>query len=146
MGCESENAETLRLAGHRVTPQRLLILSILRHGGGHLSAEEIVKQVRQVYPAVTPSTIYRGLSALRQLRLVTETNMGARASSYEWVERQRHHHLICRECGAITTLDQSYVDELAMQILEDHGFEVEADHFAISGLCAACRRALSTAS
>jgi Fur family ferric uptake transcriptional regulator len=60
-------------------------------------------------------------------------------TEYEWVGGDRHHHLICRACGGETLLDNSYLDSLAADLLEDHGFKADLDHFAITGLCAGCR-------
>jgi Fe2+ or Zn2+ uptake regulation protein len=41
MSCEDETAEILRRAGHKMTPQLLLILRALRHAEGHVSAAQI---------------------------------------------------------------------------------------------------------
>jgi Fur family ferric uptake transcriptional regulator len=139
MSCETETATTLKDAGQKVTPQRMLILSTVRHARGHVTASEILDDVRRSYPYVDASTVYRTLAAARELRLVTETNMGAGDNQFEWTGRERHHHLICRECGAVTRLDNSYLDGLAATVLEDHGFQAFLDHFAIFGLCGGCR-------
>ena len=47
MTCEDDTAELLRRAGHKMTPQRLLIVRSLRHAGGHLTAAQITEQVRE---------------------------------------------------------------------------------------------------
>jgi Fur family ferric uptake transcriptional regulator len=141
MSCESETAVALRSAGQKVTPQRMLILSCVRHAPGHVTASEILEEVRRSYPYVDPSTVYRTLAAARELRVVSETNMGAGDTEFEWTARQRHHHLICRSCGNVTSLDNDYLDGLASALLEDKGFQADIDHFAIFGLCGACRAA-----
>ena len=38
MSCETETAVVLRDAGQKITPQRMLILSTLRHAGEHVTA------------------------------------------------------------------------------------------------------------
>lgn len=139
MSCETETAVALRNAGQKVTPQRMLILSTVRHARGHVTASEILEQVRRSFPYVDPSTVYRTLAAARELRVVSETNMGPGDTEFEWVARERHHHLICRDCGNVTSLDSDYLDGLASALLEDRGFQADIDHFAIFGLCADCR-------
>ncbi|MCH7999329.1 MAG: transcriptional repressor [Chloroflexi bacterium] len=138
MSCETETATTLKDAGQKVTPQRMLILSSVRHAGGHLTASQILEEVRHSYPYVDASTVYRTLASARVLKLVNETNMGSDDNQFEWIGKERHHHLICRSCGEVTSLDNSYLDGLASTLLEDHRFQADLDHFAIFGVCKGC--------
>ncbi len=138
MTCEQATAQTLRDSGHRLTPQRLMILSAVRHAGGHVSAAAVIGQVRQSYPYVDASTVYRTLSVLKEMRLISETRMGGSESRYEWIEQVRHHHLICRVCDRATQLDHRYMTDLWTALRGDYGFEADLDHFAIIGVCAGC--------
>ncbi|MGE5595955.1 MAG: Fur family transcriptional regulator, partial [Hyphomicrobiales bacterium] len=72
MSCEDETADILRRAGHKMTPQRLLILRALRHAEGHISAAQITEQIREAYPFVDISTVYRTLDVLKRMKLVTQ--------------------------------------------------------------------------
>ena len=139
MSCEDETIQTLKESGHRPTPQRLMILSEVRHADGHLTAAQILDRVKVSYPYIDPSTVYRTLSVLKQMRLVSETDMGGGESTYEWMmEQARHHHLICRDCDRVTLLDHKYLASLGTELLDDHGFQADIDHFAIFGLCEEC--------
>jgi len=140
VSCETETVQVLREAGQKTTPQRLMIFSALRHADGHLTAAEIYERVRMDYPYVDISTVYRTLGVLKELRLVSETDMGTGDATYEWVRQQRlHHHLICRDCGKVVSLDHKYLENLGAEILADSGFRPDIDHFAIFGLCAKCQ-------
>ena len=138
MSCEDHSVQTLRDSGHRLTPQRVLILSSLRHADGHVTASEILDQVRESYPYIDASTVYRTLSVLKKLRLVSETDLGAGETIYEWLHQDRHHHLICRRCDRLIRLDHQYMANLGTEILDDYGFEADVDHIAIFGLCSGC--------
>jgi Fur family ferric uptake transcriptional regulator len=138
MGCESETMKVLRRAGQKVTPQRIMVLSALRHAGGHKTAADLLAEVRRQYPFVDISTIYRTLAAAKDLRLVAEVRMGGGEVEYEWVGQDRHHHLICRRCGEVSRIDDAYLGGLAAALLEDYGFRADLDHFAIFGLCRRC--------
>ncbi len=139
MSCETETVQVLRKTGRKATPQRMMILSTLRHSDGHLTANEIYEQVRLDNPYVDISTVYRTLGVLKELRLVSETDMGVGDTTYEWVRQQkRHHHLICRSCDSVVSLDHTYLEDLGAGILAESGFLPDLDHFAIFGLCAAC--------
>jgi Fur family ferric uptake transcriptional regulator len=143
MSCESETIDVLRESGHKMTPQRMMILTSLRHAKGHLSAAAIYEQVRSAYPYVDISTVYRTLTVLKEMRLISETHMGGGDATFEWVASERHHHLICRKCDGVTVLDHQYLEKLGAQIARDSGFRADLDHFAIFGLCAACAREMA---
>ena len=70
-----------------------MILSALRHAGVHLSAAQILEQVRESYPYVDVSTVYRTLTVLKQMRLVSETDMGGGEYIYEWIEQKKNRRL-----------------------------------------------------
>jgi Fur family transcriptional regulator, ferric uptake regulator len=139
MSCETETAVVLRDAGQKITPQRMLILSTLRHASEHLTAPLILDAVRRSYPYVDASTVYRTLGSAAQLGLVSETDMGAGDTQFEWIGKDRHHHLICRSCGRVSALDNSYLDGLATVLHDEVGFQADLGHFAIFGLCRDCR-------
>jgi Fur family ferric uptake transcriptional regulator len=144
MSCESETIEALRESGHKMTPQRMMILTSLRHAPGHLSAAEIFERVRTAYPFVDISTVYRTLAVLKDMRLISETHMGGGDATFEWVGPERHHHLICRNCDHVTQIAHKYLDRLGTEIEKATGFRADMDHFAIFGLCAECQRDLTS--
>jgi Fur family transcriptional regulator, ferric uptake regulator len=143
VSCEAELVDELRAQGHKLTPQRMLVVRALKHASGHIKASEILDEVRQDYPYVDVSTVYRTLNVLKDMRVVTETHMGGGEAIFEWVPVERHHHLICRKCDGVTQIDHQYLDTLATDIQKASGFRADIDHFAIFGLCVACQRELT---
>ncbi|MFN0146679.1 MAG: Fur family transcriptional regulator [Dehalococcoidia bacterium] len=139
MTCEEETADLLRRAGHKLTPQRMMILRALRHTGGHATAARITEQVREQYPFVDVSTVYRTLDVLKRMRLATATDMGGGDYVFEWSPEQPHHHIICSSCGQVQELDHVYLTELEGRLQADFGFEPDLHHFAIFGLCRECQ-------
>jgi len=130
--------ESLREVGYRLTPQRMLIISIIHGAEGHISAEVIHEQVVEQYPYVDISTVYRTLQILRKLRLVSETDLGGGCVEYELTEGARHHHLVCRQCGRTFPMDDELMEPLRARLLQKHGFQADMDHFAIFGVCQRC--------
>jgi Fur family ferric uptake transcriptional regulator len=143
MSCEAQTVDVLRESGHKMTPQRMMILTSLRHAAGHLSAADIFERVKADYPYVDISTVYRTLAVLKDLRLISETHMGGGDAAFEWVGTERHHHLICRKCNGVTQLDHHHLDRLGNEITAATGFRPDIDHFAIFGLCTDCQRDLA---
>ena len=139
MACENETAVVLREAGQKVTPQRVHILCEVRHSGVHITASQLIEELRTSHPFIDASTVYRTLASAADLGLVYETDMGSGESEFEWVGKDRHHHLICRTCGDVTSLDNSYLDGVATLLYEEAGFQADLGHFAIFGVCKSCQ-------
>jgi len=131
--------EILREKGHRLTPQRMLILKSIYETDSHISAEEIYEQLHASYPYSNISTVYRTLELLKELNLVTETNFGDGRARYHSAKKGHHHHLVCHKCGKIMDLDESVLSPLKDALLRDYGFAADLKHLAISGECQDCR-------
>ena len=126
--------------GYRLTPQRLMILQAIENSIDHISAEEIYAQVAAKYPIVNISTVYRTLELLKRLGLVTETDLGGGRVRYHSAEKGHHHHLVCRECGAIIDLDESVLSHLRGTLRQEYKFNADLRHLAIFGQCVNCSK------
>ena len=126
--------------GYRLTPQRMMILSAIEATDDHISAEEIYTQISTKYPNINISTVYRTLELLKQLGLVTETDLGGGRVRYHSAEKGHHHHLVCRECGVIIDLDESVLSSLKDTLLRDYKFIADLKHLAIFGRCVKCSK------
>ncbi len=133
-------ANKLSQQGYRLTPQRIMILSAIENSNDHISAEEIYAQIIVRYPNVNISTVYRTLELLKRLGLVTETDMGEGRVRYHTAEKGHHHHLVCRECGAIIDLDESLLAPLKSALLREYEFIADLKHLAILGRCLKCSK------
>ena len=145
MGCRTESADLLRSNDLRVTRQRMAVLTVLRHSDGHVTAADVYQRAQSESPdlrePLNPSTVYRTLTQLRDLGLVSQTDLGTGERTYAWrgvADHERHHHLVCTQCGGVTELPHGFLDELADRIRTEHGFRADPDHWAVYGQCAAC--------
>jgi Fe2+ or Zn2+ uptake regulation protein len=130
--------QLLRSYGLRVTPQRLLLVEAARDMAGHFTADAVYERIRLVYPGVSKVSVYRGLETLRELGLVTCTELGQHAAQYEWVAAARHHHMICTACGCEQDLPDEEMNALRDHLTALYGFHASIDHHAFWGLCQAC--------
>lgn len=120
-----------------MTAQRLLILGALRPDE-HIGADDVLSRVERHLPAVNRSTIYRTLELFRDLGLVSETDLGGGVRQFELIAEERHHHLICHGCGAISDFHDAIVAPLRQAIAQQYGFTATVDHLAVFGWCADC--------
>ncbi|MBL7124742.1 MAG: transcriptional repressor [Dehalococcoidales bacterium] len=117
-----------------------MILSAIENSDNHISAEEIYAQVVAKYPHINISTVYRTLELLKGLGLVTETDLGGGRFRYHPADKGHHHHLVCRECGAIIDLDESMLASLKDTLLREYKFIADLRHLAVFGRCVKCRK------
>ncbi len=140
MGQSRDIVDVLSKQGYRLTPQRIMVLSAIETSNNHISAEEIYAQIVAKYPHVNISTVYRTLELLKRLGLVTETDLGEGRVRYHPAEKGHHHHLVCRECGAIVDLDESLLAPLKGALLREYKFSADLRHLAIFGRCINCSK------
>jgi Fur family ferric uptake transcriptional regulator len=124
--------------GYRMTPQRLMILEAIEGASGHVSAEEIYRDIRKRYPGLNLSTVYRTLELLKETGLVTETDMGDGRVRFHAMGHEHHHHLVCSKCGKVIDLDEETLAPLTSVLSEKYGFRADLKHLAIFGHCKGC--------
>ncbi len=133
-----ELAGKLREIGQRATPQRLMILAAFENPGEHLTADEVFSRIANLSPAINRSTVYRTLELFRDLGVISETDLGGGVRQFELLGQQRHHHLVCRECGEIVELEDDVVEPVRREALKRYGFAADIDHLALFGHCKTC--------
>jgi Fur family ferric uptake transcriptional regulator len=139
----NEVMELLRSKGLRMTPQRRAIVIEVMRTQGHISPTIVARKVQGEMPGVNASTVYRTLSLLEEIGVLSHSHLESGAE-YHRTEEAGHVHLTCSRCGAEDDLSIDEAAALQKVIERHHGFSPDLTHFAISGLCAACQRALDT--
>ncbi|GEP39810.1 transcriptional repressor [Nocardioides psychrotolerans] len=127
--------ERLRESGHRLTPQRELILAAVEQLG-HATADQVLAQVRKTSEAVNISTIYRTLEVLETLGLIRHAHLSDRAPTYHSVKDHEHFHVVCRNCGRVTSVGPTVLTTLRETLRDDHDFNVDVGHLTVFGTCA----------
>jgi Fe2+ or Zn2+ uptake regulation protein len=131
--------DLIRSSGGRSTGSRRALLEVLFDSGEHRTAEELARAVKLRAPDVHLSTVYRNLEELEQLGVIVHNHLGHGPVTYQLVTRT-HAHLLCENCGVRLEAPPSMFRALVASARKNFDFEVDPRHFAISGLCANCRR------
>jgi len=124
----------LRESGHRLTPQREMILRAVEELG-HATPDEVLTHVHRQSSAVNVSTVYRTLEVLEGLGLIRHAHLSDRAPTYHSVAEHEHFHLVCRNCGRVTSVDPDVISDLERTLVADHRFAVDVGHLTIFGHC-----------
>lgn len=121
-----------------MTPQRRAIVAMVMETTGHISPPELARRVQAQMPGVNPSTVYRTLTLLEEVGVLSHAHFEGGAE-YHRVGEAQHVHLSCSRCGAEDDLSLDEAQALAQLIQRHHGFLPDLTHFAISGLCRDCQ-------
>lgn len=132
-------SEALRQRGYRLTIQREIILDAFESLSGHVTAEDVHARVRDAFPQINVSTVYRTLELLEEERLALHTRYHDGLVKWHRAEETGHQHLVCRRCNAEQELGLELLDPVFRRLLAEHGFEVDRGHVVLVGLCASCR-------
>jgi Fe2+ or Zn2+ uptake regulation protein len=136
---DDEILEVLRAEGKRITPQRCLVLRVIRDSDGHLDADEIYRRAREKDQRISLSTVYRNLNVLKELGLIIELHLDQEHHHYELRDAAEHHHLICSDCGRVVEFDSRLVGKLRDQMSQQNDFLITRVHIDLVGLCSECR-------
>ena len=132
-----EILDRLRERGGRVTRPRRAIITALLEADGHVTAESLADAVQRADPDIHLSTIYRTLERLTELDVVNHVHLGHGPAVYHLAD-DAHHHVVCDRCGSVVELPADVFEALGRRIERDHGFRLNAHHFALGGYCRRC--------
>jgi Fur family ferric uptake transcriptional regulator len=132
--------ERLRQKGHRITPQREMILEALLASSAHITAEEILAAVQTHTQAINIATVYRTIDLLFKEGIITRVDLGGERIAYTTVRHGTHVHLVCRRCGRVIEADHAVLGMLGVQVRQRYGFAVDLEHIALFGLCRDCQQ------
>ena len=131
-------AVRLRDKGLRVTQQRVAVLEFLLATPKHPTAEEVGAAVNRLVPTASRASIYNVLHSLRESGLIDELVVGDAVARYD-ANLDRHHHFICRACGAVEDVPFETFREAPRPRLAD-GHTVEDYTVTLRGVCPRCTK------
>ena len=131
----------LREAELRVTRPRVAVLSAI-HEHPHSDTDSIITLVRADLGEVSHQAIYDVLRALTASGLIRRIQPLGSVARYEARVGDNHHHVVCRECGAIADVDCATGQTPCLTASDDHGYRIDEAEVIYWGLCPDCRRVL----
>ena len=130
-------SSTLRDAGLRVTAGRIAVLSAL-DAQPHLGVGEITTAMRERLGSASTQAVYDVLGALHAAALIRRVEPAGQPPRYEIQHGDNHHHLMCRECGAMRDVACSIGHSPCLSPSDAAGYVIDEAEVIYWGLCASC--------
>jgi Fe2+ or Zn2+ uptake regulation protein len=127
--------------GGRMTNQRQIILDVIERSREHLSADDITARAQRLDRSISPSTVYRTLSLLKERGLVTARyyDQDSHREVFEPAPNTEHYHFTCSRCGKVIEFESKHMPALRAQLQNEFGVEVRTACLCLSGLCDKCK-------
>jgi Fur family iron response transcriptional regulator len=114
----------LEMHGLKATEQRVRVAEILMRAPAHMTAEQILAEVRTGDRRVSKATVYNTLKALADCKLVRQIHLDPERSVYDST-RVSHHHFHDVESGELRDIHPDDISFSKFPALPD-GMEAEA--------------------
>lgn len=121
----------------RITPQRVEVFREVARSDEHPDAETVFARVRGRLTNVSLDTVYRTLSLLERLGLVSKVDTLCDKARFD-ARPERHHHFVCTTCGAVRDLVRPEWDVCPAPEMPEGLGEVLSVHVQLRGICATC--------
>ena len=128
----------------KYSKQKETLLRVLCSTDCHPDADWIYEQVRKELPNISLGTVYRNLAKMSQDGTILKLNMNDGRDHFDG-NTARHHHMICRECGAIIDIftdrdeEQSFISYINSYAQNHTSAMVETHYVTFTGVCEKCR-------
>lgn len=121
-----------------MTAQRRVIAEALTGAHLHLTADEVLERARAALPEVSLATVYNTLNELVMMGELIEITHTDGRKRFDPNTTERHHHLVCVDCGRILDVQ---ADDPRLPPDQQHGFAVLGAEVTFRARCPDCVRA-----
>lgn len=101
-------ARELENHGLKGTPQRMRVAQVLLKAPRHLTAEQILKELKGAGHRVSKATVYNTLNMLSEHGLIREINLGGDQTVYDSTSTP-HHHFHNVDTGELVDIRQEQI-------------------------------------
>ena len=121
----------------RNTFQKAMTMDAVMRLANHPTADEVYDFIKEKYPQISRTTVYRNLNKLCDLGELARVKVSGSADRFDH-NLMPHYHFICTECGDMCDLDIPYMEELNKIAHGLGGRNVNAHQIMFDGVCAGC--------
>ena len=117
----------------KATPQRLTILKTIDNAG-HISIEDIYKEIKPIFPSISLATVYKNIHSLKDENILAEIHLQNSKPKYE-IKKQPHGHFICKKCNQVYDFELQNVCTPKLNEID----EIDESEVYLYGICKNCK-------
>lgn len=117
--------------------QRQIILDTLKENVVHPTAEYLYDVMKEKYPSISLSTLYRNLNQLAEKGLIKKID-GLEVSSHFDHNIHEHYHFICEKCKKVFDIPVGIAPDVVANAEKETGFVVNKHDIVLHGICNEC--------
>ncbi len=127
----------LQEEGLKSTKQRDLIVERFLCLDEHISADELLEDVREYQPRIGYATVYRTLKLLVEQGFAVPKDFGDGQTRYDPIYDQdpQHDHLICVDCRKIVEFTDKVLNDRIQSIVADMKYQVRRKKIELYAEC-----------
>lgn len=131
--------DAIHRTGAKLTHQRLIIFREVASSLAHPDAETIFKAVRKEMPSISLDTVYRTLSFLSDLGVITPLSPSRERLRFD-ANLARHHHYVCLECGQVMDFESVEMNSIPVPKTVTQLGSIVTTHVEVRGICSDCSK------
>lgn len=108
--------------------------------GGHPTVDEIVRRARERVGSLSTQAVYNVLTALDDVGLARRVEPSGSHARFESRTGDNHHHVVCRDCGAVEDVDCAVGEVPCLEAAQHHGFVIDEAEVTYWGRCPRCQQ------
>lgn len=130
-------SERLQEAGLKSTRQRDVIVERFFWLDKHISADELLEDVREHQARIGYATVYRTLKLLVEQGFAMPKDFGDGQTRYDPIHNQdpHHNHLICVDCRKIIEFNDEQLDARIQAIVDELDYSVRRKKIELYAEC-----------
>ena len=137
MSNESYLRDILSKKSLRITQPRLEILRVLKKCHKPVTIAEVQDILGKT--KIDQATIYRTMDSFLEKKIVATYDFKDNFTRYELtVDREHHHHVVCRKCGKVENIEDCFSDEIEKD-LKKKGYKDITHYMEFFGICENCK-------
>lgn len=122
----------------KFSKQRELILNYILNSHEHLTADTIYADLKKDNPELSLGTVYRNLTKLTEIGAIKKVSLPNQVDKFD-KNLEPHAHFICDECGSITDISISGMDEFLDKVSDEDGISIRKYDLTLNGTCKKCK-------
>ncbi|MDD2384085.1 MAG: Fur family transcriptional regulator [Sulfurospirillaceae bacterium] len=126
----------------KFTKQREVVLNTLYETNEHFTPEDLHLLLKKNYKELNIgiATVYRTLNLLEESHMATSISFGVAGKKFELANKPHHDHMICKQCGHIIEFQNDKIEQLQLDIAQQHHFTITSHLMQLRGLCQNCHK------